>query len=398
MAKKSNHRKWFVVMFAIIALASYFYGANKPTDRPSSQQYSLEKSGAAATADFTQSAKKIHDAVDSVLKQQGINPSETKEINKEVPRQGVEGKIRWHARDLAGSVSTEAARSLQQNLASQVKKAGGEVLTAQPDHYQGLPVLRIDIGLRDSLGGDAVTIVTDRIFIAEKGTAAAQPAIKTRGELALVIDDFGYTKEPIAAFAAINKPLTFAVLPYRTYSNEAAARGISSGHQVILHLPIEPLSAAEQSEQITITVDMSDSDIQATVMNAVQSLPGIIGVNNHQGSRGTADKRVMRNVLSVLKSKNLVFLDSRTNSQSVAYDTARQLGVRTGENNIFLDNDNDISAIKQQIRTAGEIAARRGTAIAIGHARMNTAAAVKEMIPELEAAGIKLVFADQLLQ
>ena len=106
----------------------------------------------------------------------------------------------------------------------------------------------------------------------------------------------------------------------------------------------------------------------------------------------------MKNVMQVLKSKQLFFLDSRTNSQSVAGDTARQMGVHTADNQLFIDNVDDIAAVKKQIRTAKEMALHQGNAIIIGHARMNTAAAVRSMIPELENSGVQLVFLSQLVQ
>lgn len=215
--------------------------------------------------------------------------------------------------------------------------------------------------------------------------------------MAIIIDDFGYNKESIAAFAAMSRPITFAVIPYRPFSNEAAAQGVSSGKQVILHLPMEPLSKSSQSEDVTVSVNMSDEEIQDIVKRAVQSVPGLIGVNNHQGSRATADRRVMRNVLSVLKMNHLFFVDSRTNSQSIAAETARQMGVQTGENELFIDNTDEVSAVKAKLRTARDMAIKHGAVTVIGHARMNTALAVQEMMPELEAQGIQFVFVSQLL-
>jgi len=216
--------------------------------------------------------------------------------------------------------------------------------------------------------------------------------------MAIVIDDFGYNEEPISAFADIDRPLTFAVIPYHLFSHEAAMRGISSGHQVLLHLPMEPLDKAEQSEELTITVTMSEQDIRDMTKNAIAEIPGLIGVNNHQGSRATADWRVMNGVLSEIKSHNLFFVDSRTNSQSLAASAARQMGIRTGENELFLDNVDDVSAIKAQLRTAQNMAIKHGSVTVIGHARMKTARAVREMVSELEDNGVQLVFVSQLLQ
>ncbi|MEG6586367.1 divergent polysaccharide deacetylase family protein [Dendrosporobacter sp. 1207_IL3150] len=395
--KKSNKYLWIAAIAALIIAVLYFYGTNK-TDN-NRQRFDIEKSGAASTADFSKASHKVHAAVDNALSKHRVTAEHNKEEVKEVPRTGVEGKIRWHYRELSiEKTSDTTIETIKNDLTALVKTAGGEVLSSQPDHYMGLPIIRMDIGIRDNLGGEPVTIVTDKIIISREKTTIPKENVKISGELAIVIDDFGYTKEVIGAFTDINKPLTFAVIPYRPYSNEAATRGLSSGKQVILHLPMEPLASSEQSEEKTITVNMTDSDIQAFASKAIQAVPGIIGVNNHQGSRATAAKRVMLNVIKVVKNNSLFFIDSRTNSESVAFATARQLGVKTGENNIFLDNEDDVNAIKKQLRSAGQIAGRYGNAIAIGHARINTAKAITEMIPELEASGIRLVFASKLLK
>lgn len=402
MAKKSGRGPWILLFLIIAAVVLYFQIPEKgvhEVDKP----YTLEKTGAGVTVDFTASARKIHAAVDSSLSKAGFTVRDVKEDNKEQPRQGVEGVIRWHSRQVLINVPADASlEAIEQTLAGQVRSAGGEILLSQPDNYQGLPVVRLDIGIRDTLAGEPLTIVADRLYITREKTATTVEKPKTggavRGELAIIIDDFGYTREPIGAFAAIERPLTFAVLPYRPYSNEAATRGLSSGHQVMLHLPLEPLNAAEQSEETTITVNMSDDEIRSRAARAINSLPGLIGVNNHQGSRATADQRVMRLVLGVIKANNLFFVDSRTNSQSVAGEVARQMAVHTTNNELFIDNSNEISAVKKQLRAAGDMAVRYGSATVIGHARLSTATALQEMIPELEANGIKLVFVSQVVR
>jgi polysaccharide deacetylase 2 family uncharacterized protein YibQ len=166
----------------------------------------------------------------------------------------------------------------------------------------------------------------------------------------------------------------------------------------MLHLPMEPLSSGEQSEASTITTAMSDQEIRDMTAKAIQAVPGIIGVNNHQGSKATADRRVMKAVMGVLKAHNLFFIDSRTSSQSIAFDAARQAGLRSGSNEIFLDGRSDVDYIKGQLWAAARMAARDGTAIAIGHARPNTVIALREAIPEVEAAGIKFIFVSQLVK
>ena len=90
---------------------------------------------------------------------------------------------------------------------------------------------------------------------------------------------------------------------------------------------------------------MSAAEKLSLTRRALNSLPGVMGVNNHQGSKATADKDTMRVVLQELRRQKLFFVDSRTNSASVARNMAQQLDVSTARNDIFLDNSSDVQAI-----------------------------------------------------
>jgi polysaccharide deacetylase 2 family uncharacterized protein YibQ len=166
----------------------------------------------------------------------------------------------------------------------------------------------------------------------------------------------------------------------------------------MLHLPMEPLSGIDPSEiSSTVKMDMDTAQVRELIDRATASLPGIIGINNHQGSRATADRKTMENVMKVLREKQLFFVDSRTHAKSVAADVARQQKIKTTENDLFLDGIADAAYVKKQLRTAGEMALRHGSITVIGHARPTTAAAMREVMPELEAKGIRFVFVSQLV-
>jgi polysaccharide deacetylase 2 family uncharacterized protein YibQ len=414
-AKKPAKRIWgLLILFIFAGLAVYSQLPDHNTPHQQGQapenKYQVEKTGAGSIADFTTASKKIHESLDKGLRNvDNITISDLKENQREVKRQSVEGLIRWHVRQFLLAVpSSMAVEQVTENVRSAAQSAGGEILAAQADTYQGKPVTRLDIGLKDSLDGEPVTIISDRLYLfTEKvqppaaKTKEASPAPRAaagHGTMAIIIDDFGYSGDVIEAFAALNRSITFSVLPYKAHSNEAAARALSSGHQVMLHLPMEPLLASEEQEPTSITVNMGDADIRETVEKALQAVPGVSGVNNHQGSRATADTRVMADVMKVIKTNHLFFIDSRTNSRSIAAETAKQYGVRTADNHLFIDNSSDVNDIKKQLLTAADSARRNGNVIVIGHARPNTAAALKEMLPELEASGITLVSVSQLVR
>ena len=277
-----------------------------------------------------------------------------------------------------------------------LKQTKGKILASQPDIFQGIRSQCLDIGLEEKLDQEPVSIISDKIYIITE--SAVQPKAQVKAKMAIVIDDFGYSAEPIPAFANIKQALTFSVLPNRPYSNEAAANALGAGHQVMLHLPMEPLTLTNDREELVISSAMSDEQIKTTVARLLTTVPGATGINNHQGSKATADRRVMRAVMAAVKSHNVFFVDSRTTSASVAAEVAKQTGVRTAENELFIDNNPDIDAIKHQLRQATKVALKLGKIIVIGHARPTTAVALKEMLPEIQALGIRLVFVSELVK
>jgi hypothetical protein len=115
------------------------------------------------------------------------------------------------------------------------------------------------------------------------------------------------------------------------------------------------------------------------------------------GSKATEDPRVMKALMEIIKKEGLFYVDSHTSPRTVGPQAARQAGVAFGSNDRFIDQEKDLEAIKKAIRLAMKKAKREGKAIAIGHPHPLTARAIREMIPEIEGAGIKLVFASEVV-
>ena len=391
-----------LALLLVLAGAAYF-ALQEPATKPTSAD---ALTGAGNDADFNSRCDAFHAVVDRVLANQNLVVLDVRQEPRQAARQNTDGKIRWNARSsLLEGTDAISAEGLRRALEAALKSAGGAVLKMEPDQYHGYAVTRFDIGFEDRLGGGPLTIISDRLYLTE---AAGRPAAKGvrqktnaahKGEIALIIDDFGYRQDMIAEFAAIRQPFTFAVIPFKPYSRDAAAKGLASGHQVMLHLPMEPMSGIESAEvSTTIRTAMSADQIRELIDRATASLPGIVGVNNHQGSKATANRNLMESVMRDLRPKGLFFVDSRTNGRSVAAETARREKVKTTENDLFIDGMAEVAYVKKQLRAAGDMAIRMGSVTVIGHARPTTAAALREMIPELEARGIRFIFVSQLVR
>jgi uncharacterized protein len=222
------------------------------------------------------------------------------------------------------------------------------------------------------------------------------PLPENAPRLALIVDDCGQWLDTERAFISLPIPLTLSVLPdvhgTATIAREAAA----AGKGVMLHLPMETLSGLYPGPG-EVTTEMSDAQIAAQVDADLAQVPQAAGVNNHEGSKASADPRVMQDVIAALKAHgNLFFIDSRTNADSVGEQIAQRDGVATASRDVFLDNKLDVEYVEGQLREAMAIAKRTGSAIAIGHPRPTTLEAFRLMIPQFDAAGIRLVLAQSL--
>jgi hypothetical protein len=230
----------------------------------------------------------------------------------------------------------------------------------------------------------------------QKPAAVSPPPSGAR--IAIILDDWGNNETLVAAAVAVDRPLTLAILPKLKHSQEIAEEAHKAGLGVMLHMPMEPKGRNSGLEPHTIMTGFSDAEVLQFLDEAVASIPHLEGVNNHMGSAATSDPRIMRLVLGRLKEKGLFFVDSHTISTTVAPEVAGEVGARFMSRNIFIDNVVTLGAVKAQLRIAQKYALKHGSAVVIGHDKKITLQAILEMVPELEAAGIKLVYARDLVR
>ncbi|TAM73557.1 divergent polysaccharide deacetylase family protein [bacterium] len=222
------------------------------------------------------------------------------------------------------------------------------------------------------------------------------PKVTGRPRVAIIVDDCGQWIDTERGFLALPVPLTLSVLPDVRYTRTIAQEAQDAGKGVMLHLPMEPLSHMNPGPG-KITTEMSDGAITAQVEDDLAQVPLAAGVNNHEGSAATANPRVMRDVLGVLKSRDKFFIDSLTTGTSVAGPMAGEDGIPTASRDVFLDNQESIVYTEAMLEKLVEVAQRKGSAIAIGHPRPTTLAALRAMIPQMESAGVQFVLARDLV-
>jgi uncharacterized protein len=214
--------------------------------------------------------------------------------------------------------------------------------------------------------------------------------------VAIVIDDMGYSPSSLFRLARLPGPLTLAFLPYA--DGTAAMLQTAAGHdfELMLHLPMEPLGDANPGPE-ALLVGLDPTELRRRVRWAIGQVPGAVGVNNHMGSRFTVDAPGLEIVMEELRRHGLFYLDSRTNSASLAEGKARAAGLPVSRRNVFLDHDPEPRAITRQLALLERIAQRHGNAIAIGHPYPTTLAALEAWLPSLEGRGFRLVRVSEVI-
>jgi hypothetical protein len=187
-------------------------------------------------------------------------------------------------------------------------------------------------------------------------------------DLVVVMDDLGYSLDRAERVLAMPAPVTLALLPFAPATAHIAARALETGHEVILHQPMEALVLSRAGLALgTLTTDMSPESFDAQLESALGAVPGIIGVNNHTGSRLTQDIPSMQRLMHYLAARDLMFLDSRTTAATVAYTMAREAEIPALERDVFLDHVPRLSAIEVEFQRALAIARSQGHAVIIAH-------------------------------
>lgn len=224
-----------------------------------------------------------------------------------------------------------------------------------------------------------------------------QPAASPgSGQLAIIIDDCGQWLGTEEDLIALPIPITLSVLPHVRYTGRIAQEASDAGKGVMLHLPMEPLSHVYPGPG-EIKDAMTDDEVTKQTEDDVAQVPLAKGANNHEGSEASADGRVMKDVIAVMKEHGLFFVDSRTNAKSVGQSIAQEDGVPNARRDVFLDNEANLAYTESMLEQAVTLAKENGSAIAIGHPKPTTLAAIRDLYPKLQAQGVQFVLAENLV-
>jgi len=224
------------------------------------------------------------------------------------------------------------------------------------------------------------------------GAALAAPAQPQRAFLSVIIDDLGQSPARDSRTLALPGPVTMAIMPDTPHASDFARQAHKAGRTVILHMPMDPATGPYAWHPETPL-----PELEKRLAAALAKVPYAAGVNNHMGSRMTAQPEAMAWLMGELLRRDMFFVDSRTSAATVAAAKAQALGLASVSRDVFLDDVRTTEAIAGQLRLAVELARKQGTAVVIGHPYPQTLEVLERELPRLKAQGVELIEIRQII-
>jgi polysaccharide deacetylase 2 family uncharacterized protein YibQ len=218
-----------------------------------------------------------------------------------------------------------------------------------------------------------------------------------RPVIAVVVDDLGVDAARTGQAIALPPQVTLSFLPYPKGSRALSHKAHEAGHQVMVHLQMQPVGGADPGPN-ALSSNLSSAEIARRVEWALGRVSDYEGANNHMGSRFTTSRDALTPVMRTLSEHKMFFLDSRTTPATQAEDVARATHLLTGSRDVFLDDEDTASAVERQLRKVEAHARATGNAIAIGHPHPKTLAALKTWTATLEKKGFRLAPVSRVLE
>ncbi|WP_178130613.1 divergent polysaccharide deacetylase family protein [Reyranella sp. CPCC 100927] len=210
---------------------------------------------------------------------------------------------------------------------------------------------------------------------------------RSRPLIVIVIDDMGLDRPRSRRVLDLPAPLTVSFLPYARDLQDQARAARGRGHELMLHLPMEPMSSGMDPGPNALLTTLAEDAIRRRTVAALESFSGYVAVNNHMGSRFTTWRPGVETALKQMHTRGYAWLDSRTHAQSVGGLVAEELGMPHVDRHVFLDDVDSSDNVRQQLAETERVARRQGIAIAIGHPHDATIKELAEWLPGLRAKG-----------
>ena len=214
-----------------------------------------------------------------------------------------------------------------------------------------------------------------------------------RPRVAVVLSALGLSSAATeAAIQGLPGGVTLAFQPYADDLQNWIQLARAAGHEVLLHLPMEPVDypANDPGPQALFTALTPQQNL-ARLEWALSRVSGYVGVTNHMGSRFTTSRSAMQPIIETLKERGLLYVDTRASARSVGGSLATEIGVPRALNDRFIDTGSvNRQTIDDHLAEAERIARETGLSVVVGQPYPVTLERLGVWLADLEDRGIAL--------
>jgi polysaccharide deacetylase 2 family uncharacterized protein YibQ len=372
-----------LVLLTVVLAAACFFWFKREQAPPSASSPAVSASSPAFTGDSSQATTLLLTTLNHRLEELDI----LKLLDERVAVEPVtyQGKIFPGYHETFRLPARYTADAIAEVLNRSVQPMGAQSVTEET-------------GITDASGENQTTF--DFGYNADFAPVRLSFVRVKRPEVCLIIDDGGYKKgQALEDLYQFKVPVTLSIIPDLQFSRDLAKEAPAHGIEVMCHMPMQGHEEwFTDNYKEFLKLGMRVEDVEQVLGQALDALPGCVGMNNHMGSQATADEDLMLKVCQVLKARNLYLIDSRTTAQSVEADEAVKVHLVHAKRDIFLDNVVAPEAILIQLRKLVRVAKKNGVGVGIGHFKPVTLATLRDAIPALKAQGIQFVYASEVVK
>lgn len=257
----------------------------------------------------------------------------------------------------------------------------------------------VEVVIADTKKPSVILKIPPKPFEAAWKTHAVRVAAiaEDKPQISIIIDDLGVVRDRTLDIIKLAAPLTLSFLPYAPNLFDVTHLAKDQGHELMVHLPMEPKGDFDPGPHALLTHATDDKILQDLRFNLSQ-FEGYVGLNNHMGSAFTENRQGLDLILDEIQKRGLLVLDSRTSGKSLLAEMAAERNIPNVKRDIFLDNEQDEDYILNQLKKLEKMAMSRGHAIAIGHPYKVTIKVLSIWLPTLKEKGIAVVPLSQLVK
>jgi polysaccharide deacetylase 2 family uncharacterized protein YibQ len=199
----------------------------------------------------------------------------------------------------------------------------------------------------------------------------------------------GITNE---ALGKLPGPVTFAFAPYGSNLEQLVLRARNGGHEILLHVPMEPFDYPDNDPGPQTLLTSLDAGANIDRLHWLMSrFQGYVGIANHMGGRFTSSDAALAPVLREASKRGLIYLDDGSSQRSVAGQIAGANNLAFAKADLVIDAVPTGADVERALGRLETMARERGIAVGMASALPVSIERIAKWAKAAEGRGVLLV-------